>query len=341
MRTSTALRKGTRGRKKYGRQKLRVTKRIVITSKRCPGCKGTSLTTEIDRKELGGCPITRTKRAYDLILTPAGVRRKVIECRASVHRCLDCGLCFIPEGYQRLDRHFHGLKSWAMYSSTSTTLKCWRCRPTTSMVRIDDDDEVYRTAAEKYRAILNLIDECKERAQPVLVGTTSIEKSEQLAEMLRQQGWEQHDFADPNAFAPRFRRRRRLQGQGVRHPQCPLPRAGGLHHRAGGGAWGGDDRHQHGGAGHRHPARRQCRHAHPAGTGPRSKTRARASTTRVRRRSAPRWRGSRRRRWWPAGCSCWAPSGTRAGASTTSCAAAPAGRATPGIPSSSCRWKTT
>ena len=35
----------------------------------------------------------------------------------------------------------------------------------------------------------------------MLVGTTSIEKSEQLAEMLRQQGWEQHDFADPNAFA--------------------------------------------------------------------------------------------------------------------------------------------
>jgi preprotein translocase subunit SecA len=70
-----------------------------------------------------------------------------------------------------------------------------------AMVRIDDDDEVYRTAAEKYRAILTLIDECKERGQPVLVGTTSIEKSEQLAEMLRQHGWEQHDFADPNAFA--------------------------------------------------------------------------------------------------------------------------------------------
>src|SRR5262249_61970083 len=39
------------------------------------------------------------------------------------------------------------------------------------------------------------------RGQPVLVGTTSIEKSEQLAEMLRQRGWEQHDFSDPNAFA--------------------------------------------------------------------------------------------------------------------------------------------
>jgi preprotein translocase subunit SecA len=69
------------------------------------------------------------------------------------------------------------------------------------MVRIDDDDEVYRTGAEKYRAILSLIDDCKQRGQPVLVGTTSIEKSEQLAEMLRQAGWEQHDFADPNAFA--------------------------------------------------------------------------------------------------------------------------------------------
>jgi preprotein translocase subunit SecA len=69
------------------------------------------------------------------------------------------------------------------------------------MIRIDDDDEVYRTAAEKYRAILTLIDDCKQRGQPILVGTTSIEKSEQLAEMLRKAGWEQHDFSDPNAFA--------------------------------------------------------------------------------------------------------------------------------------------
>jgi preprotein translocase subunit SecA len=67
--------------------------------------------------------------------------------------------------------------------------------------RIDDDDEVYRTAKEKYRAILTLIEDCKTRGQPVLVGTTSIEKSESLAEMLRQNGWEQHDFTDPNAFA--------------------------------------------------------------------------------------------------------------------------------------------
>jgi preprotein translocase subunit SecA len=69
------------------------------------------------------------------------------------------------------------------------------------LARLDDDDEVYRTAAEKYRAIIALIEDCKQRGQPVLVGTTSIEKSEQLAELLRKQGWEQHDFTDPNAFA--------------------------------------------------------------------------------------------------------------------------------------------
>jgi preprotein translocase subunit SecA len=69
------------------------------------------------------------------------------------------------------------------------------------LVRIDDDDEVYRTAKEKYRAIIALIEDCKLRGQPVLVGTTSIEKSEQLADMLREAGWEAHDFADPNAFA--------------------------------------------------------------------------------------------------------------------------------------------
>jgi preprotein translocase subunit SecA len=69
------------------------------------------------------------------------------------------------------------------------------------MIRDDQDDEVYRTNAEKYRSITALLDECKTRGQPVLVGTTSIEKSEQLAELLRKQGWEQHDFTDPNAFA--------------------------------------------------------------------------------------------------------------------------------------------
>ena len=51
-------------------------------------------------------------------------------------------------------------------------------------IRDDVDDEVYRTAAEKNRAIVGLIEECRARRQPVLVGTVSIEKSETLAELL-------------------------------------------------------------------------------------------------------------------------------------------------------------
>jgi preprotein translocase subunit SecA len=60
------------------------------------------------------------------------------------------------------------------------------------VARIDDDDEVYRTAAEKNQAILSQIEECYRRGQPILVGTVSIEKSEQLSELLNQHKFE-HD----------------------------------------------------------------------------------------------------------------------------------------------------
>jgi preprotein translocase subunit SecA len=53
------------------------------------------------------------------------------------------------------------------------------------MTRIDSDDEVYRTAKEKFKAIIALIEDCSKRGQPILVGTTSIEKSEALSEMLK------------------------------------------------------------------------------------------------------------------------------------------------------------
>jgi preprotein translocase subunit SecA len=51
--------------------------------------------------------------------------------------------------------------------------------------RKDEDDEVYRTAAEKNAAIITLIEECSTRQQPVLVGTVSIEKSEHLSQLLK------------------------------------------------------------------------------------------------------------------------------------------------------------
>ncbi|MEF0943589.1 preprotein translocase subunit SecA [Rhizobium sp. BR 362] len=55
--------------------------------------------------------------------------------------------------------------------------------------RIDEDDEVYRTHDEKYNAIITEILDAHKRGQPVLVGTTSIEKSELLADRMRKQGF--------------------------------------------------------------------------------------------------------------------------------------------------------
>ncbi len=52
--------------------------------------------------------------------------------------------------------------------------------------RKDADDEVYRSAKEKYEAVATLIAEARERNQPVLVGTTSIEKSEIISDLLKQ-----------------------------------------------------------------------------------------------------------------------------------------------------------
>ena len=58
------------------------------------------------------------------------------------------------------------------------------------VTRVDEDDAIFRTAAEKYEEIANLIVDCKTRGQPILVGTTSIEKSEMLADLLRKKGIE-------------------------------------------------------------------------------------------------------------------------------------------------------
>ena len=52
-------------------------------------------------------------------------------------------------------------------------------------IRIDDDDEVYRTADEKNAAIVDVIADCHKRNQPTLVGTVTIEKSEQLSTLLK------------------------------------------------------------------------------------------------------------------------------------------------------------
>jgi preprotein translocase subunit SecA len=63
--------------------------------------------------------------------------------------------------------------------------------------RLDEDDEVDRTAEEKYKAIIEEIKAASEKGQPVLVGTTSIEKSEHLADILKKSGFK--DFQVLNA----------------------------------------------------------------------------------------------------------------------------------------------
>ena len=56
------------------------------------------------------------------------------------------------------------------------------------IARIDHPDVVYKNTAGKLRAILNQIEECHKKGQPVLVGTVSIEKSEELSDLLRRRG---------------------------------------------------------------------------------------------------------------------------------------------------------
>ena len=58
------------------------------------------------------------------------------------------------------------------------------------MIRIDEQDKVYRTVTEKYQAIVEDVKACHAKGQPVLLGTTSIENSEQLSQLLTKEGIE-------------------------------------------------------------------------------------------------------------------------------------------------------
>jgi len=55
-----------------------------------------------------------------------------------------------------------------------------------TMVRADLNDQIYRTEKEKYKAIIERVESCKKKNQPILVGTTSIEKSEKVSALLKE-----------------------------------------------------------------------------------------------------------------------------------------------------------
>ncbi|MDR3285527.1 MAG: preprotein translocase subunit SecA [Holosporales bacterium] len=56
------------------------------------------------------------------------------------------------------------------------------------VIRKDWDDEVYLKAGDKYKAVVQLVRECIERKQPILIGTTSVEKSELISSILKKEG---------------------------------------------------------------------------------------------------------------------------------------------------------
>ncbi|MBN1447918.1 MAG: preprotein translocase subunit SecA [Bacteroidetes bacterium] len=56
------------------------------------------------------------------------------------------------------------------------------------IVRDDQEDHIYKTRREKYNAVIDFIEECRENRQPTLVGTTSVEVSETLSRMLKRRG---------------------------------------------------------------------------------------------------------------------------------------------------------
>ncbi len=113
VRTNKTLRNHKAGKKKSPNRNLRASEKMVIVASRCPACKSKDIISGVKKQVRTQEP--RVKRAFDLVLTPGGIRRKVMEFRTSVYQCQKCSEEFIPEQHQRLDRHFQGLKRWAMF----------------------------------------------------------------------------------------------------------------------------------------------------------------------------------------------------------------------------------
>jgi len=94
------------------------------------------------------------------------------------------------QNYFRLYPKLAGMTGTAMTEATEFAeiykLEVVEIPTNVEVARKDYDDEVYRTAEEKWDAIIDTIEECRSKGQPVLVGTVSIEKSELLAEKMKQ-----------------------------------------------------------------------------------------------------------------------------------------------------------
>jgi preprotein translocase subunit SecA len=170
------------------------------------------------------------------------------------------------------------------------------------VARIDEHDQVFRSAREKYDGILKAIKEAHEKGQPILVGTTSIEKSEQLSDLLKKDGIphsvlnaRQHEMeakivADAGKLGA-VTIATNMAGRGT-----DIKLGGNVEFKV-----------------------MEAIAVEPEGiTSPSAPG------------SKPRTGMRKRRSSRPGGCSCWAPNATKAAGSTTSCAAGRAVRATRG-----------
>lgn len=93
------------------------------------------------------------------------------------------------QNYFRLYPKLSGMTGTAMTESVEFeyiyNLKTIEVPTNLPVIRKDEDDVIYKTEAEKYKAIVEQIKDCYKRNQPVLVGTVSIEKSEKLSKLLK------------------------------------------------------------------------------------------------------------------------------------------------------------
>jgi hypothetical protein len=113
VRTSKTIKKNVKRQAKARKLKPKPTKHVLITCSTCPRCGGP--VTKNPHRKPPCCEPPTFKRAFDLVMKGGSLRRVVIECHSMLYLCLKCALDFVPDEYERLDKHFHGLKSWAMY----------------------------------------------------------------------------------------------------------------------------------------------------------------------------------------------------------------------------------
>lgn len=95
------------------------------------------------------------------------------------------------QNYFRLYPKLAGMTGTAMTEEAEFSdiynLSCVEIPTNRQVLRVDEHDCIYRTEKEKYKAIIDTIKECHAKGQPVLVGTTSVEKSEVIAHLLNSQ----------------------------------------------------------------------------------------------------------------------------------------------------------